>query len=160
ASAEFGRLLRRLIARIVVRPYRPCDGGHPVLRAHFTFSLDARAAREGAPLTRVADVRPNPASGTHGLPGAAPLEQKSGLRRPLTLLDPVPFLGSFSPFGVAHRTFPFLIVADVAVANPEQHDDRTGAGDGHAETAGAGRRLEPLREQRIRPRGDGRCVWA
>jgi DNA invertase Pin-like site-specific DNA recombinase len=39
ASAEFGRLLRRLIARIVVRPYRLCDGGHPVLRAHFTFSL-------------------------------------------------------------------------------------------------------------------------
>jgi DNA invertase Pin-like site-specific DNA recombinase len=38
-SAEFGRLLRRLIARIVVRPYRLCDGGHPVLRAHFTFSL-------------------------------------------------------------------------------------------------------------------------
>jgi DNA invertase Pin-like site-specific DNA recombinase len=38
-SQEFGRLLRRLIPRIVVRPYRLCDGGHPVLRAHFTFSL-------------------------------------------------------------------------------------------------------------------------
>jgi hypothetical protein len=38
-SPEFGRLLRRLIPRIVVRPYRLCDGGHPVLRAHFTFSL-------------------------------------------------------------------------------------------------------------------------
>jgi hypothetical protein len=31
--------LRRLIPRIVVYPYRLCDGGHPVLRAHFAFSL-------------------------------------------------------------------------------------------------------------------------
>jgi hypothetical protein len=38
-SQEFGRLLRRLIPRIAVWPYRLCDGGHPVLRAHFTFSL-------------------------------------------------------------------------------------------------------------------------
>jgi hypothetical protein len=38
-SQEFGRLLRRLIPRIVVNPYRLCDGGHPVLRAQFTFSL-------------------------------------------------------------------------------------------------------------------------
>ena len=38
-SQEFGRLLRRLIRRIVVLPYRLCDGGHPVLRAHLTFSL-------------------------------------------------------------------------------------------------------------------------
>lgn len=38
-SQEFGRLLRRLIPRIVVYPYRLCDGGHPVLRAHFTLSL-------------------------------------------------------------------------------------------------------------------------
>ncbi len=30
-SQEFGRLLRRLIRRIVVLPYRLCDGGHPVL---------------------------------------------------------------------------------------------------------------------------------
>src|SRR5262249_33697010 len=36
-SPEFGRLLRRLILRIEVRPYRLCDGGSPVLRAHFTF---------------------------------------------------------------------------------------------------------------------------
>ncbi|MHB1426455.1 MAG: recombinase family protein [Gemmataceae bacterium] len=39
SSQEFGRLLRRLIPRIVVYPYRLCDGGHPVLRAHFTLSL-------------------------------------------------------------------------------------------------------------------------
>jgi DNA invertase Pin-like site-specific DNA recombinase len=38
-SPEFGRLLRGLIPRIVVWPYRLCDGGHPVLRAHFTLSL-------------------------------------------------------------------------------------------------------------------------
>jgi DNA invertase Pin-like site-specific DNA recombinase len=38
-SSEFGRLLRRLIPRILVWPYRLCDGGHPVLRAQFTFSL-------------------------------------------------------------------------------------------------------------------------
>jgi DNA invertase Pin-like site-specific DNA recombinase len=38
-SPEFGRLLRLLIPRIVVWPYRLCDGGHPVLRAHFSFSL-------------------------------------------------------------------------------------------------------------------------
>src|SRR5262249_17850079 len=35
-SPEFGRLLRRLIPRLVVYPYRLYDGGHPVLRAHFT----------------------------------------------------------------------------------------------------------------------------
>jgi hypothetical protein len=39
SSAEFGRLLQRLIPRIVVRPYRLCDGGHLVLRAHFTLQL-------------------------------------------------------------------------------------------------------------------------
>jgi DNA invertase Pin-like site-specific DNA recombinase len=49
-SPEFGRLLRRLIHRIVVYPYRLCDGGHPVLRARFTFGL--------APL-----VQPAPALG-------------------------------------------------------------------------------------------------
>jgi DNA invertase Pin-like site-specific DNA recombinase len=38
-SPEFGRLLRRLIPRIVVLPYRLCDGGHPVLRAHLTLQL-------------------------------------------------------------------------------------------------------------------------
>src|SRR5262249_61883339 len=38
-SPEFGRLLRRLIPRIVVLPYRLCDGGHPVLRAHFSLQL-------------------------------------------------------------------------------------------------------------------------
>lgn len=38
-SQEFGRLLRGLIPRIVVFPYRLCDGGHPVLRARFTLSL-------------------------------------------------------------------------------------------------------------------------
>jgi DNA invertase Pin-like site-specific DNA recombinase len=38
-SPEFGRLLRRLIPRIVVRPYRLCDGGDPGLRAGFRLSL-------------------------------------------------------------------------------------------------------------------------
>jgi DNA invertase Pin-like site-specific DNA recombinase len=38
-SPDFGRLLRRLIPRIVVSPFRLCDGGHPVLRARFTLSL-------------------------------------------------------------------------------------------------------------------------
>lgn len=38
-SQEFGRLLRQLIPRIVVYPYRLCDGGHPVLRARFTLRL-------------------------------------------------------------------------------------------------------------------------
>jgi site-specific DNA recombinase len=38
-SQEFGRILRGLIPRIVVFPYRLCDGGHPVLRARFTLSL-------------------------------------------------------------------------------------------------------------------------
>jgi hypothetical protein len=38
-SQEFGRLLRRLIPALVVKPYRLLDGGHPVLRAHFTLSL-------------------------------------------------------------------------------------------------------------------------
>jgi DNA invertase Pin-like site-specific DNA recombinase len=38
-SQEFGRLLRRLIPAVVVKPYRLLDGGHPVLRAHFTLAL-------------------------------------------------------------------------------------------------------------------------
>ncbi len=38
-SPEFGRLLLRLIPRIVVHPHRLCDGGHPVLRARFTLRL-------------------------------------------------------------------------------------------------------------------------
>jgi DNA invertase Pin-like site-specific DNA recombinase len=39
ASQEFGRLMRRLIPAIVVKPYRLVDGGHPVLRAHFSLAL-------------------------------------------------------------------------------------------------------------------------
>ena len=38
-SQEFGRLLRGLIPRIMVFPFRLCDGGHPVLRARFTLRL-------------------------------------------------------------------------------------------------------------------------
>jgi len=38
-SQEFGRLLRQLIDRIVVRPFQHCDGGSPVLRAYFELNL-------------------------------------------------------------------------------------------------------------------------
>src|SRR5207248_8719616 len=38
-SPEFGRLLRGLIPRIVVYPYRLCDGGHPVLQPQCTLRL-------------------------------------------------------------------------------------------------------------------------
>jgi len=38
-SPEAGRLARRLIPRLEVRPYRLCDGGPPVLRAHLTLDL-------------------------------------------------------------------------------------------------------------------------
>jgi len=38
-SPEAGRLARRLIPRLEVRPYRLCDGGTPVLRAHLTLDL-------------------------------------------------------------------------------------------------------------------------
>jgi hypothetical protein len=38
-SHEFGVQARRLIPRIIVDPYRLCDGGHPVLRARFTLDL-------------------------------------------------------------------------------------------------------------------------
>jgi len=38
-SQEFGRLLRQLIARIVVLPFQHCDGGSPVLRAYFELNL-------------------------------------------------------------------------------------------------------------------------
>jgi DNA invertase Pin-like site-specific DNA recombinase len=55
SSPEFGRLLRRLIVRIVVYPYRLCDGGRPVLRARFSFclaplltSVQASGAADGA----------------------------------------------------------------------------------------------------------------
>jgi site-specific DNA recombinase len=47
-SQECARLLRRLIPAIVVRPYRLLDGGHPVLRAHFTLAL-ALLVAEGLP---------------------------------------------------------------------------------------------------------------
>jgi hypothetical protein len=47
-SQEFARLLRRLIPTIVVKPYRLLDGGHPVLRAHFTLAL-APLVAEGLP---------------------------------------------------------------------------------------------------------------
>jgi site-specific DNA recombinase len=36
---EFGRIMRRLIPRIVVKPFRLCDGGAIVLRAFFTLDL-------------------------------------------------------------------------------------------------------------------------
>src|SRR5438093_846170 len=42
-SPEFGRLLRRLIPRIVVSPVRLCDGGLLVPRARFTLNLAALA---------------------------------------------------------------------------------------------------------------------
>ena len=38
-SQEFGRLLRQLIDRIVVRPFQHCDGGSPVLKAYFELNL-------------------------------------------------------------------------------------------------------------------------
>ena len=41
SSPEFGRLMRRLIARIEVFPFRLVDGGTPVLRARFTLDLVA-----------------------------------------------------------------------------------------------------------------------
>jgi DNA invertase Pin-like site-specific DNA recombinase len=65
-SQEFGRLLRRLIPTIVVRPYRLRDGGHPVLRAHFALAL--------APL----------------VPGGLPPALHGALQRPLVvdLFDP------------------------------------------------------------------------
>jgi site-specific DNA recombinase len=40
-SAEFGRLMRRLIPRLEVLPYRLCDGGGVVPRAHLTLDLVA-----------------------------------------------------------------------------------------------------------------------
>ena len=38
-SQEFGRLLRKLIDRIVVLPFQHCDGSSPVLRAYFELNL-------------------------------------------------------------------------------------------------------------------------
>jgi hypothetical protein len=42
-SPEFGRLMRRLIPRIVVSPVRLCDGGDVVPRAKFTLNLASLA---------------------------------------------------------------------------------------------------------------------
>jgi hypothetical protein len=36
---EFGRIMRRLIPQIIVRPFRLCDGGGIVLRASLTLNL-------------------------------------------------------------------------------------------------------------------------
>ena len=44
---EFARLMRRLIPRIVVYPYRLCDGGKVVLRARFTIELMGLASPTG-----------------------------------------------------------------------------------------------------------------
>jgi hypothetical protein len=38
-SPEAGRLARRLVPRLEARPYRLCDGGSSVLRAHLTLDL-------------------------------------------------------------------------------------------------------------------------
>lgn len=38
-SPEFGRLMKRLVPRLMVYPYRLCDGGAVVLRAKFTLDL-------------------------------------------------------------------------------------------------------------------------
>jgi DNA invertase Pin-like site-specific DNA recombinase len=38
-SQEFGRLLRKLIDRIVALPFQHCDGSSPVLRAYFELNL-------------------------------------------------------------------------------------------------------------------------
>ena len=38
-SHEFGKLIRCLIPRIIVMPYRLCDGGHIVLRSRFRLCL-------------------------------------------------------------------------------------------------------------------------
>ena len=40
-SAEFGRLMRRLLPRLEVLPYRLCDGGGVVPRVHLTLDLVA-----------------------------------------------------------------------------------------------------------------------
>jgi DNA invertase Pin-like site-specific DNA recombinase len=42
-SPEFGRRMRALVPRLEIRPYRLCDGGKLVLRAHLTIDLTALA---------------------------------------------------------------------------------------------------------------------
>lgn len=79
SSQEFGRLLRRLIPRIVVYPYRLCDGGNPVLRAHFDFSLvpllppTPESAPLGAALRRslVVDLFQSPQREAYRIPAKA-----------------------------------------------------------------------------------------
>jgi site-specific DNA recombinase len=53
-SSEFGRLLHRLIPRIVVYPYQLCDGGKVVQRAYFPLHLASLLppGTEAKPLTR------------------------------------------------------------------------------------------------------------
>jgi hypothetical protein len=46
-SQEFGRLMRQLITRLEVRPYRLCDGGTLVVRAHLTIDLTALVPEVG-----------------------------------------------------------------------------------------------------------------
>jgi DNA invertase Pin-like site-specific DNA recombinase len=58
-SPEFGRLLRCLIPRIVVFPFRLCDGGHPVLRARFLLRL-APLLPQSPRLDRLASVLERP----------------------------------------------------------------------------------------------------
>jgi hypothetical protein len=60
---EAGRLARRLIPRLEVRPYRLCDGGNPVLRARVTLDL--------APL----------------IPDAQSLEGRTGVLRRVLVVD-------------------------------------------------------------------------
>jgi len=61
-SSEFTRLIRCLIPKILVVPYRLCDGGHIVLRSRFRLCLSGllpdRRAREvlEEPLTRTLSV--------------------------------------------------------------------------------------------------------
>lgn len=57
-SQEFGRLLRQLVPKLVVKPYRLVDGGHPVLRAHFTLALATLVPGRLPPALRGALERP------------------------------------------------------------------------------------------------------
>ena len=46
SSQEFANVMRRLVARIEMLPFIPCDGGHPVLRARVTMDLRSFVAEE------------------------------------------------------------------------------------------------------------------
>lgn len=91
---EFGRCMRRLIHKIVVRPYRLCDGGGVVLRAQFMLNLAGLIPPSQRHLAVKAHLQRELTVDLFDLPQRAEFrEDISRLRKEMTLKDAAAQLG-------------------------------------------------------------------